>query len=102
MSADCEVVFEPIMIPACDLNNPAEVEAHFGNFGMAEHYRKAVQASCEEMVRATFASREEKITETRIAALARVHQNYLSFLTDMLQGRIARERNVLQSLRQGA
>lgn len=93
---------DDLEIPGCNLDDPAEVEAFFGNFGMAEHFRKSVQASCEELVRADYARREEKITETRISALARVHQNYMAFLVETLQGRVARERNVLASLRNGA
>ncbi len=84
--------------PDVDLNDPAQLEALFGNYGMWEHWRKAVQAQCEELVRADYASRGEKITESRIEALGRLHQNYLGFLSDGLIGRHRREQNVRDSL----
>ena len=87
-----------ISIPAMETDDPAQLEALFGNYGMWEHYRKVIQAQCEELVRADYAVKNEKITETRISALARVHPNYLSFLADGLFGREARERNVRESL----
>ncbi len=88
-------------LPAIKTEDPAYLEAMFGNFGMWEHWRKAVQAQCEELVRADYASRGEKITESRIEALGRLHANYLSFLSDGLMGRHQREQNVFESLRGG-
>lgn len=91
-----------IDVPLFDVNDPAEMEAWFGNFGHGEHYRKVVLENCAEMVRADYELREEKITEARITILKRVHPSYLAYLTDSLHGRIARERNAIESLRHGA
>ena len=82
-------------LPEIDENDPAQIEALFGNYGHWEHWRKVVQAQCEELVRAKFALAGEKITEHRLEVLARLHDNYISFLTDGLQGRRLREQNVL-------
>lgn len=86
-----------LVVPECDLNDPAQVEAWFGNFSWFEHYRKCVLSNCEELVRAKAALDDMKITETRITSLARQHPNYLAFLENGLQGRIVREQNVLDS-----
>lgn len=93
-----EVVDDEISPPAADLSDPAQVEALFGNYGIWDHWRKVVQAQCMELVRAEYAAKGEKVTETRIDSLARLHPNYIAFLTDGLVGRTARERNVRDSL----
>jgi hypothetical protein len=91
-----------IDVPDWTEGDPASLEAFFGNYGMWEHFRKVVQANCEELVRAKYESDGQKITETRIQALGRLHPNYIQFLTDGLFGRQAREQNVRDSLRNGA
>jgi hypothetical protein len=101
MTATMPETEEPVlggMVPEIN-SDPAFLEAMFGNYGIWDHYRKVVQANCEEMIRAEFAGRNEKITESRIEALGRLHPNYLSFLADGLNGRQQREQNVFDSLR---
>ncbi len=83
--------------PSCDITDPAQLEAWFGNFGHWEHWRKVVLASAYEIERA----KNPKASESRLKELARVNGNYISFLKDGLFGRIARERNVRSSLRGG-
>jgi hypothetical protein len=99
-----EVVTEEygIEVPACDFNDPASLEAWFGNYSFWDHYRKVVIANCMELIRAEYARTGEKVTETRLDALARTHDYYKAFLANGLMGRVAREQNVLQSLRHGS
>ena len=83
---------------AYDPNDPGSLEAFFGNFGHAEHFRKVVLAGCREAVRAKYIASGEKITESRLDDLARVHDRYVDWLTYTLVGRKLREQNVLQSM----
>jgi hypothetical protein len=80
-----------------DANDPASLEAFFGNFGHAEHFRKVVLASAREAVRAEYAVKNEKVTEARLDDLARTHPKYVDWLTYTLTGRVLREKNVLAS-----
>lgn len=80
-----------------DENDPASLEAWFGNFGHAEHFRKVILSDCREAVRAEYDAKGEKVSEARLDTLARIHNNYVDWLTYTLRGRIARERNVLAS-----
>jgi hypothetical protein len=89
-----------IDVPDWSEEDPASLEAWFGNYSFFDHYRKVILSNCMELERAKAAG--EKITETRLDSLARLHPNYLQFLADSLQGRTARERNVRESLRNGA
>lgn len=82
-------------IPVCDTTNPADLEAWFGNFGYADHFRKVVLATVKELVRA---QATEKVTEARLDDLARVHDIYVDFLTQCLNGRRLREQNVRDSI----
>lgn len=84
-------------LPSCETTDPAALEAWYGNYSFFDHWRKVVLANCEEIVRADYVLREEKITETRITSLARLHPNYLDFLAEHLDGRRLREQNVLDS-----
>jgi hypothetical protein len=89
-------------LPLLDLNDPAQLEALFGNFGIWDHYRKSVLADCREIIRAQFVEKGEKVTESRLDDLARLHPHYLDLLAKGLDGRRAREQNVWDSLRGGA
>jgi hypothetical protein len=84
-------------LPDCDNTDPASLEAWYGNFGFAESWRKVVLANCREIVRASAALGNQKISEARIDDLARTHSTYLDFLAEHLDGRRAREKNVLDS-----
>lgn len=84
-------------IPVADTEDPAELEAYYGNYGVGDNLRKVCLANCKEIVRARYAVGKEKISESRIDDLAHLHDNYLDFLTTHLKGRTARERNVLSS-----
>lgn len=86
-------------IPFCDTSNPADLEAWFGNFGYADHFRKVVLASCKEITRA---KSSEKLTEAKLDDAARVSDTYVDFLIQCLNGRRLREQNVLESNRNGA
>jgi hypothetical protein len=81
-------------MPACDTTNPAELEAFYGPWGYAEHWRKVCLANCRELVRAGAVLGNQKVTESRIDDLARTHGIYLQFLTDHLHGRRIREEEV--------
>ncbi len=84
-------------VPTVDHNDPASLEAMYGNYSFFDHYRKAVLASCQEVIRAKAAANSEKITESRIDALARIHPAYLDFLATHFEGRRLREVNVRDS-----
>lgn len=85
-----------ITLPDCDTNDPASLEAFYGNFGYADHWRKVALANCREIIRAKAALDGEKISEARIDDLARTHDIYLNFLTVHLKGREMREAMVKQ------
>lgn len=85
-------------IPSIDETDPAQVEAFFGNFGHWEHWRKVVLANCAELERAKAVGITPKVTEDRLKNLARIHPNYVQFLTDGLLGRILRERLVREHM----
>ena len=85
-------------LPACNTNDPADLEAWFGNFGFSDHFRKVVLASCKEVERAKAVERNEKITVDRLDDLARTSDAYVSFLVENLNGRRLREQNVRDSM----
>ncbi len=86
------VTVDGIELPACDLTDPAQLIAWWGNFGFGEHYRKVVLANCYELERARAAATKTHVTEARLKELARINPAYLGFLADGLQGRIIYER----------
>lgn len=88
-------------LPPLNLNDPANLEAFYGNFAFFDHYRKSILAQCHELLRAKYVDANEKVTETRLENEARLHPIYLDFLATHFQGRHQRERNVFESLRQG-
>lgn len=89
-------------MPVLDASDPASLEAWFGNFGYDERLRKVVLSNAKEIVRARYALANEKISESRTDDLSNLHDSYLDFLVNSLNGRRAREDNVLASLRVGA
>lgn len=89
-------------LPPLNLDDPAQLEAFYGNFAFFDHYRKSVLAECYEIERAKAAQAGEKVTEARLENLARLHPNYLDFLGQHFNGRHQREQNVVESLRRGA
>jgi len=80
-----------------DRNDPASMEAWFGNFGHAEHFRKVVLATARENERAKATLRQEKLSEARLDDLARTSDLYVQWLIDTLHARRARETNVIES-----
>lgn len=82
-------------IPVCDLNDPASVEAFYGVFGYAEHFRKVILSNCKELIRA---KATEKLTESRIEDLSRVHPLYVQYLIDSLNGRRVREQLIREQI----
>lgn len=98
MSAPFSPAAKAVAVPLCDNTDPADLEAWYGNFGFAEHYRKVVLANCREIVRAQAALTDTKLSEARIDDLARTHSLYISYLAEHLDGRRMREKNVLESL----
>lgn len=92
-----ETLPQPVSIPGCNFDDPAALEAWFGNYGWFEHYRKVVLSNCREMERAKAVAAGIKRTVDQIDDLARNHPNYLHLLTESLPGRILREKNVLES-----
>lgn len=85
-------------LPGCDMTNPADLEAWYGNYGFVEHFRKVVLATCREIVRAKATLANEKMTVDRADDLARTSDTYVEFLTTHLKGRRLREQNVLDSM----
>lgn len=85
-------------LPALDLEDPAQLEAWYGNFAFFDHYRKSILSQCYELVRAQVPE-GQKWTEARIENEARQHPIYLDFLAEHFNGRHQREINVLASLR---
>lgn len=83
-------------LPVCNTEDPGQLEAWYGNFGFVDHWRSVVLANCREIVRATFAAKNEKISEARIDDLARVNNAYVDFLITHLNGRRIREEQVRQ------
>lgn len=85
-----------------DPDDPASLEAFFGNFGHAEHFRKVVLASAREAARARAALLAEKDgvkmpSEAKLDDLARTSDKYVDYLIATLNGRRLREQNVLES-----
>jgi hypothetical protein len=80
-----------------DRNDPASLEAWFGNWGHAEHLRKVVLATARENERAKAVIRQEKVSEARLDDLARTSDLYVQWLIDTLTARRAREVNVMES-----
>lgn len=88
---------------AWDDNDPASLEAWFGNFGHAEHFRKVVLASAREAARARAALIAEKgggkmPSEAKLDDMARTSDKYVDYLIATLHGRRLREQNVLASM----
>lgn len=78
-----------------DPTDPASLEAWFGNFGHAEHFRKVVLASCREIERAKATRAEAKVSEARLDDLARTSDTYVQYLVATLNGRVLREKEHL-------
>lgn len=87
-----------------DEHDPASLEAWFGNFGHAEHFRKVVLASAREAARARASLIAEKNAGTKMPSeaklddMARTSDKYVDYLIATLKGRHAREQNVLASM----
>lgn len=84
-----------LMIPDLESDDPAILAALYSGFSVAEHWRKVVLANCREMIRASMVAAGEKVTETRLEDLSRVHPAHLDFMARLLKGRIAWEREVI-------
>ncbi len=76
-----------LRVPGIDTTDPASLEAFFGGFGFFDYWRKVVLSNCREIERAEAASSSTKVSESRLDDLAHTHPNYLSFLTEGLEGR---------------
>jgi hypothetical protein len=85
--------------PTCDTSDPAQVEAWFGSFGFSDHWRKVILASCREIIRASSSLTGNKLSEARIDDLARIHPDYITFLTENLEGRRIREEMLRETMR---
>ena len=84
-----------LMIPDLESDDPAVLAALYSGFSIAEHWRKVVLANCREMIRASMVAAGEKVTESRLDDLARVHGAYLDLLTRLLVGRVSWEKEVI-------
>ena len=84
-------------LPVCNVSDPADLEAWYGNFGFFEHFRKIMLADCRQLVRAQALANGTKITADTADDLARLSDGYLEFITANLRGRRLRERNAQQS-----
>jgi hypothetical protein len=85
-------------LPGVDMDDPAQVEAWFapGSYSHYEHFRKCVLSQCKELVRAKYL--DTRISEARIEDLARLHTNYIEYLSDSLYGRQMRETLIRQRM----
>ena len=80
-----------------DENDPASLEAWFGNYGHSEAFRKVVLASCREQERARAVVRGEKLSEARLDDLARTSDAYVDYLIATLkQGATAQQNQSLK------
>jgi hypothetical protein len=84
------------VIPERESDAPECLAAWYSGFAFAEHYRKVAQAQARELVRAEYAAKGEKVTESRLDDLGRLHPLYLDYLLTHLQGRVKWEREFLQ------
>lgn len=89
---------EPIALPLCNTDDPADLEAWFGPFGYADNFRKVVLSNCAEIIRA---QATEKLTEARLSDISHTADYYVTFLTECLNGRRLREQNVRDSIANG-
>jgi hypothetical protein len=80
-----------VVIPDPETADFAELAAWYSGFAYAEHYRKVVLSACREVIRAGASLTNQKLTESRMEDLSRVHPSYLDFLARHLQGRMAWE-----------
>jgi hypothetical protein len=78
---------ETPVAPERDTDDDATLYAWYGPYGWCENYRKVTLAQCREIVRAQYALKNEKVTESRLDDLARTHALYLDFLATHLKGR---------------
>lgn len=78
---------EIVNLPKCDINDPGDLAAWYGNYGYDEKFRKVRLANCRELVRARAALLEATISEARIDDLARQESIYLDYLAENLNGR---------------
>lgn len=85
-------------MPVCDIEDPAALEAWYGNFGFVDHWRSVCLANCREIIRAGSTLQGLKLSEAKIDDAARVHDFYIQFLTTHLHGRRLREENVRQMM----
>jgi len=76
------------VVPERDTEDWATLAAWYGSFGYADHWRKVCLANCREIIRAKAAIEGVKHTVDRVDDLARLHPNYIAFLTTHLQGRM--------------
>jgi hypothetical protein len=89
-------------LPACNDEDPAELESFYGPGGFVDALRKICLSNCREIERAKALAGQEKVTESRLDDLAHTNDIYVGFIVTHLQGRKKREENVLSSLRNGA
>lgn len=73
-------------LPSCNTQDPADLEAWYGGFGFADHWRKVVLANCREIERARAATKDWKLSEARLDDLARTSDAYIDFLITHLRG----------------
>ncbi len=75
------------VIPEPDFEDYACLAAWYSGFSWAEQYRKVVLAGCREVVRAGAVLSGQKVSESRLDDLSRVHPAYLAYLEKHLRGR---------------
>lgn len=75
-------------------DDPAVLAALYSGYAMYDVWRKVVLATCRELVRASAAMANQKLTEARLDDMAHTHPAFLRFMEVHLQGRIKWEREV--------
>ena len=93
VTAGCQD-YAGVAVPTCGETHE-ELAAFYSGFAFCEMYRKVVLAQCKEVLRAGASLTNQKLTETRLDDLARIHPAYLAYLTTHLQGRIRWEQAFL-------
>lgn len=83
------------VIPDRESDAPEVLAAWYSGFAFAEHYRKVCLSLARELVRAQFAAKKEKVTESRLDDLSRIHPLYLDYLARHLEGRTKWEHEFL-------
>ena len=77
---------------------PELLAAWHGSFGFVEPFRKVILADCRLVERAKAQTTGERITEAKLDDLSHTSEDYVAFLTDALNGRVAYEKMIRERM----